>query len=763
MPLLFRFRWFLFAFLLLPGLRAGAQSGVPFGFEQRAVAKVTHGTQTLANPWAGGLNSPQFSALDLNNDGQQDLYIFERQTGRSLTYLNVAAPGGGRNWQYAPEYEALFPADLTNWVLLRDYNCDNRPDIFTMATGGDVRVFRNVPDAAGRPTFELATDQLTFFNNAVNRGNIVTGVANLPAIQDVNGDGRLDILTFDFSSSTRVELYLNTSTEACGGLQFRFEAEKWGNFAVCLPGCTTFAFNNAACGGGKPAHTTGSNLLTLDLDGDGDQDILTARDACPDLVSLTNQGTATLAAMSSSSLNANFPSAAAPVRVVNFPAAYYLDVTFDGRPDLLAAPALFDNHDRVGTAQSVRLYENTSATAVPSFALRQPDFLQADMVEVSEAAAPAFGDLDGDGLVDMLVAGTDRRAAGYAAFLHLYRNVGTATEPNFQRVSDDYLGLGGKKYTNVKPVLADLNRDGALDLAFSATTDATNQLFYILNQAPAGQPAVFDLSRAVAFTNLPNRAHDAPCFTDVDGDGNLDLLLGTNVNTATAGAARYSIRYYRHNGGVNLAQAYELNTATFGQIQSAAGNLHPTVADFDGDGRPDLLTADAGGQLQFYADFRTQLLTPGTPFVGRTDILYNSLLNAYRATRLGMQRDAEAKNRPAPVAADLNGDGTPELLIGMESGGIIAFAVRGRVLSTNPAAEVALGVSVYPNPTTATTTVEAAAPVHLTVLDLTGRQVMTSAAARRHTLDLSALAGGVYLLRAESGNGQSVTRRLLKH
>ncbi|SMB95349.1 hypothetical protein SAMN00120144_1916 [Hymenobacter roseosalivarius DSM 11622] len=49
-----RSRWFIVLFLLLPTLRAAAQSGAPFGFEPRTVAKVTHGSQTLSNPWAGG-------------------------------------------------------------------------------------------------------------------------------------------------------------------------------------------------------------------------------------------------------------------------------------------------------------------------------------------------------------------------------------------------------------------------------------------------------------------------------------------------------------------------------------------------------------------------------------------------------------------------------------------------------------------------------------------------------------------------------------
>ncbi|MBL4578584.1 MAG: hypothetical protein JKX74_08930, partial [Flavobacteriales bacterium] len=35
-------------------------------------------TKYLKNPWAGGLNSPQFSQIDLNGDGIKDLFIYER-------------------------------------------------------------------------------------------------------------------------------------------------------------------------------------------------------------------------------------------------------------------------------------------------------------------------------------------------------------------------------------------------------------------------------------------------------------------------------------------------------------------------------------------------------------------------------------------------------------------------------------------------------------------------------------------------------------
>ena len=32
----------------------------------------------LANPWAGGFNSAQFSTIDVNGDGRDDLFTFDR-------------------------------------------------------------------------------------------------------------------------------------------------------------------------------------------------------------------------------------------------------------------------------------------------------------------------------------------------------------------------------------------------------------------------------------------------------------------------------------------------------------------------------------------------------------------------------------------------------------------------------------------------------------------------------------------------------------
>ena len=69
-------------------------------------------------PLAGGLNCPQFSPVDINNDGKQDIFVFDRIGNVRLTYLN-----NGSGFDYIPQYIAQFP-ELNDWALLRDYNGD---------------------------------------------------------------------------------------------------------------------------------------------------------------------------------------------------------------------------------------------------------------------------------------------------------------------------------------------------------------------------------------------------------------------------------------------------------------------------------------------------------------------------------------------------------------------------------------------------------------------------------------------------------------
>ena len=756
--------FFLLALLVFVG-RTQAQSGTAFGFEYRPAGAVVQGTDTLRNAWMGGLNTPQFSTIDLNNDGQPDLFAFDHESSRCYTFLSVVAPTAtnGRRWQYAPQYETLFPSDLRQWALLRDYDCDGRADLFTFTSGGDIRVFRNVLNG-NRPSFQLATNQIRFTGNFPGSANLTIGGYNLPAIQDVNGDGKLDIMTYDFSSTSFIEQYINNSSGACGALTFTLTTDNWGGVQAC-GNCASYKFNNQPCFAvARPLHTGGHGLLLVDLDGDGDQDLLDGRDNCAELVSLLNQGTTAAPVVAQAGISAGFPSAAAPARVPVFPVGYSFDANFDGRADLVVAPNMVNNlADLVSLSHQIQLFTNSAASGAPAYSLNAGGFLQNDMIDVSEGAAPTFGDIDGDGLPDMLVGNhAERVGTAYRASLAYYRNVGTRARPVFKLITSDYLGLAAQSLQALKPVLVDLNRDGALDLAYGAWDRGTNLLHYVLNTAPAGRPVAFDATNMAYFKAqgatgtgiLPYTSGDMPCFTDVDNDGYVDLLIGTNEIREPG----KSLRYFRNRARGPLDSAFVLVNNDFGQLRDATGysplNLSPTVADFDGDGRPDLLTVDASGLLRLFSDYRNQ----GSQFSERTDVLYNPATGQYEETRLGLDYYSHC----ALAAADVNGDGAPELFVGTQAGGVLSYGTRNRtVTATKAEAARALALSIYPNPATARATVETAAPTRISVVDLAGRVVRAAdAAQRRHELELAGLAAGVYLVRAVGADGAVAVQRL---
>jgi hypothetical protein len=514
-------------------------------------------------------------------------------------------------------------------------------------------------------------------------------------------------------------------------------------------------------------------MLLLDLNGDGVLDLIDGRDNCPQLTRLLNTGTSPSPLFALGGISSNFP-LAAPLATLSFPAPYAIDTDFDGVKDLLVASFQNDNSsDRITMRHSVRQYRNTSAaTAVPSYAQVSDGFLQNDMIDVSEGAAPTFGDLDGDGLLDMLVGNQGDQVNGYyRASLAYYRNVGTVARPVFRLISADYLGLAATAaltpavhFESLRPALVDLNRDGKLDLAYSVFTSTGGQLRYILNTAAAGQPASFnpalsDYFRPPGTGAIAVTAGDTPCFFDVDGDGYLDLLLGTN-DISEPGS---SLRYFRNRGAATgpVNPQFSLADNDYGVLRDDAGNrlanLSPTVADFDRDGQPDLLTADASGTVRLYSNFRNQR----APFTSRTNLQYNALSSSYQAVRVGQGYTL----RLAPTTADLNRDGLLELYIGTQGGGIVSYLPGTRtVLATQPAAQAAaaLALSVYPNPAAASVTIETAQPTSLRLYDRTGRLVREEAGAQRsRTLSLSGLAAGLYLVRATAPDGTVATSKLL--
>src|SRR6267154_253012 len=133
--------------------------------------------RTLSMPWAGAFNSPQFNTMDLNGDQFEDLVIFDRTAGKLSTFINQ-----GKTYHYAPEYEILFPSEIDQWLLLRDFNCDGKKDIFTSDPFG-MRAFVNITKPGGILAWRKFNGNFPILTKGFN-GNINLQVngTDIPAI-----------------------------------------------------------------------------------------------------------------------------------------------------------------------------------------------------------------------------------------------------------------------------------------------------------------------------------------------------------------------------------------------------------------------------------------------------------------------------------------------------------------------------------------------------------------------------------------------------
>ena len=239
--------------------------------------------QSLDYPFAGGLTAPQFSQADLNNDGVEDLVVFDRTGDVVVPFLSIDG-----EFIFSPEYVDNFPSPR-QWMLLKDFDGDGIKDIFMAPTTNGiagVEVQRGVIDASGELTFELATGTDDGFNVIkVPLGNIETQVFNslvdFPGVGDLDGDGDLEIISFEPGGST-ITLYNNLSVERTGepGLDYIIASDCFGlmvesgfdeQISLSPDGvsCGNFLVESQA-----EARHAGSTLTIFDQDANGIMDVV---------------------------------------------------------------------------------------------------------------------------------------------------------------------------------------------------------------------------------------------------------------------------------------------------------------------------------------------------------------------------------------------------------------------------------------------------------------------------------------------------------
>nr|MBC8385684.1 VCBS repeat-containing protein [Candidatus Cloacimonadota bacterium] len=294
------------------------------------------------------------------------------------------------------------------------------------------------------------------------------------------------------------------------------------------------------------------------------------------------------------------------VGLLSFPTV--TDIDRDGLLDLL-----------IGDYQGyIHHYEQESEHST-SFTLATSNF---NGIDVGSSSTPALTDLDGDGILDLLIG----EQQGY---IHHYEQESEYSN-SFTLVTSDFNGIDvGARST---PTFTDLEGDGLLDLLIGEYDGNINHFIQANENSTS-----FTLATS-NFNGIDVGLRSTPTFTDLEGDGLLDLLIGEydgNIN-----------HFIQANEN---STSFTLATSNFNGIDVGLRST-PTFTDLEGDGLLDLLIGEYDGNINHFIQ------------ANENSTSFTLVTHTFDEIDVG--------TRSTPTFTDLDGDDLPDLLIGEGDGNI---------------------------------------------------------------------------------------------
>ncbi len=336
-------------------------------------------------------------------------------------------------------------------------------------------------------------------------------------------------------------------------------------------------------------------------------------------------------------------------------------------------------------------FRNTGTANSPEWS-KETDAFAA--IDVDYHATPTFCDIDADQDFDLIIGNTKGK-------VYLFRNTGTAQSPAFAAVGDSLAqGVPG---SYAVPQLYDIDADGDADLFIGTRTS----VYFFQNQGSASQPD-FQLNASI-YGGIETDTYNALTLGDVDGDGDADILIGNSdfaltfyENTGTAASANWQlitdtyltldVRYPcfpavtdidgdgdwdillgSYFSGMQLCKndgsRRVPNWSFDGTYLLTNGNI-PAFCDIDNDGDPDLFAGQMDGTIDFIENTGTAAAAAWAVPV-----------EDYASLKVG-------NNYCSPAFCDIDADGDFDLFLGTGEGTLVFIQNTGDARSAGWAAPV---------------------------------------------------------------------------
>lgn len=264
-------------------------------------------------------------------------------------------------------------------------------------------------------------------------------------------------------------------------------------------------------------------------------------------------------------------------------------------------------------------------------------------------STPAVGDLDGDGLPDIVVgygSNFDGRPGGFRA----YKNNGPSANPVFTQLWDhpslDTTPPAGPDPVFSSPAIGDLDGNGTVWVVVGSLDE---RIYCVKGSDGTNKPGWGPISgNPSGGFWVGDTIFSSPALFDLDGDGKLDIIIGADAHNQPVMPQGVGVPGTSAGGLVVALNSSGALLPGFPIQLDQAISSSPAIGDIDGDGRPEIV------------------IGTGNVYAGSAHKLY--AFHCDGAPVLGWPVSVDGQVRTAPALADLGGGGIDVVVTDDNSG-----------------------------------------------------------------------------------------------
>ncbi len=326
---------------------------------------------------------------------------------------------------------------------------------------------------------------------------------------------------------------------------------------------------------------------------------------------------------------------------------------------------------------------NEGTDAEPRYAAPRQVMTTAGPVDTFGCPTPNFADFDGDGDLDLLCG---EFLDGFTYF----ENTGTRTEPVYAP-GRKLLTADGRRLAMdlemIVPIAFDWDRDGDLDLVVG---DEDGRVALVENTGKLRddrtprflEPRYFQQQAEL----LKCGALATPVGVDWDGDGDIDIISGNtagyieffeNLSGPKVAHPRWAAPVRLQAGGQTFRVMAGPNGSIQGPCEAKWGYTTLSVADWDGDGLPDIVFNSIWGRVEWLRNVGTRT-APQLAAPQPIEVQWSGAAPKPAWTWWQPQGNQLVTQwRTTPLVYDFTGDGLPDLAM-LDPEGYLALYERAR-------------------------------------------------------------------------------------